>query len=111
LAGTWYGHTRWVALSPAGAVSESVGIGCCRPQFDATYQLSDLRGTPNDATATATVTSFTVHPDFVHPGGPTAPKVGQTGTVTFKQGVLTLPFIGGGIPYCNAQDTSGVCGA
>lgn len=64
----------------------------------------------SNANATGTVTSVEAHPGWYYPGNTSPPKVGQVGTVTFKNGVITSPFTK--TTYCNmTQDVAGACGA
>ena len=105
-AGSWTGHTRSMTVSASGSAHEVVYDGCCTQEIDMTFRLSSPRGTTAArATATATVTAVAL---YALPGP--APKVGQTGTASLVDGVLTAPF--GGNTYCdNAAAARSECGA
>jgi len=106
-AAEWIGHTRQLTITTDGHASEHIDSGCCDPVIDLTFRLSQPRGTPADATATATVTSVTLHN---WPPGEKAPTVGQAGTLKLQHGVITEPL--SGTTYCNlAEQTRGTCGA
>ena len=105
-AGTWIGHTRTLTVSASGSAHETVGDGCCTPEIDMTFRLSNPRGT-GAAHATATVTVTAVALWAVD--GP-QPKIGQRGTVTLVDGVLTESL--GDVTFCDRPAaTRGVCGA
>jgi hypothetical protein len=107
-AGSWTGHSRYATISPAGVGKESVGDGCCSPQIDLTYSLSSPATSGGTETAVITVTAVTVHSgyDLTTP----APKVGDKGTLTVDNGVLTDSLTQ--ITYCDpTQESNGTCGA
>jgi hypothetical protein len=56
-AGRWQGHARGLAITPAGAAKEWVSLGLGDFVIALRFHLSRPKGTPHDATATATVTS------------------------------------------------------
>jgi hypothetical protein len=105
-AGSWTGHTRSLTVSASGTAHEVVYDGCCTQEIDMTFRLSNPRGTSAArATATATVTSVA----FYALAGPAA-KVGQTGTASLVDGVLTVPFSDN--TYCDkAAAARSECGA
>jgi hypothetical protein len=105
-AGTWNGHSRTLTVSASGRAHETVGDGCCTPEIDMTFQLSNPRGTDAaHATATATVTAVTLWAA----SGP-KPKVGDKGTVELVDGELTDSL--GGASFCDREaQARGVCGA
>ena len=87
-AGEWIGHTRQLTITTDGHASEHIDSGCCDPVIDLTFRLSQPRGTPEDATATATVTSVTLHN---WPPEEKAPTVGQTGALKLQHGSSPNP--------------------
>jgi glucose/arabinose dehydrogenase len=109
-AGKWLGHTRTLTIDPSGRALESIYVGCCDHQVDLTLQLSNPQGLPNNATATATVRNVRVYnpKDFTASQPP--PRVGQTGQLTLKSGVITEPLTK--TNYCTpAAGRTGTCGA
>lgn len=107
-AGSWSGHTRSLTISAAGVAVEHVGDGCCDPQFDLTVQLTNPSGTTANATADARVTAVHIYPGF--PASQPRPYVGQRGTFTLRNGILTDNLVG--VFYCDAvQGAKGSCGA
>lgn len=106
-AGEWVGHTRTLAVSPSGRGEEHVNDGCCTTVLDMTFQLSAPRGTGHaHATATATVLTLDLH-GYHDPG---SPRVGQRGTVSIADGVLTDGL--SNITFCDqTQLAQSTCGA
>ncbi len=105
--GQWIGHTRDITIASDGRGTESVGDGCCDQIVDLAFQLSNPQGTPNDATATMTITSVQVH-DWLDPQPP--PRVGQQATLVLNGGVITEPLTD--TNYCDyAAGAQGTCGA
>ncbi|WP_143268732.1 hypothetical protein [Amycolatopsis vastitatis] len=106
-AAEWGGHTRLLAITKDGLATEHIDDGCCTPVIDLTFRLSQPRGTPEYATATATVTSVTL---LNWPTDLKAPTVGQTGTLKLRHGVITEPF--SGTTYCSlTEQVRNTCGA
>ncbi len=105
-AGTWTGHERTLTVSASGSAHETAGFGCCTPEIDMTFRLSNPRGVGSArATATATVTGVALWAA----AGP-KPAIGQTGTVTLVDGVLTDSL--GEADFCDrAAQTRSACGA
>lgn len=105
--GDWIGHTRDLAVTPAGVVTEDISDGCCHRVVTATYQVDAVSGTAADATALVTVTA-------VVPGDepmPTMPTVGEHGTLHLTGGILTSSLTGG-VDYCDQRSApSFACGA
>ncbi|HEX4356582.1 MAG TPA: hypothetical protein VH141_03620 [Pseudonocardia sp.] len=106
-AGEWVGHTRTLTVSPSGRGEEHVNDGCCTTVLDMTLQLSAPRGTGHaHATATATVLTLDLHGNH----DPGSPRVGQRGTVSISDGVLTDEL--SNITYCDPdQLAQSTCGA
>jgi hypothetical protein len=106
-AAEWLGHTRQLTITADGRATEHIDSGCCIPVVDLTFRLSQPRGTADNATVTATVTSVELH-DWT--ADVKAPKIGQTGTVRVHHGVLTEPFTD--TIYCDLTEANrGTCGA
>jgi hypothetical protein len=104
----WTAHTSSLKINASGFVTESVGDGCCDPVIDMTYQLSNPRVRAGIASATARVLSVDVHPGWSSPKAP--PRVGDIGTVTIDNGLLTESF--NGFVFCDStQSQAGKCGA
>lgn len=78
VAGLYYGHTRSLRITSTGVATESIGDGCCDPQIDVTYHLSNLLRSGSSWTASATSTAVHVHPGW--PSDQPAPRPGQVFT-------------------------------
>ncbi|MDT7568431.1 MAG: hypothetical protein QOG76_7055, partial [Pseudonocardiales bacterium] len=106
-AGDWIGHTRSLTISSSGHGEEHVNDGCCTTLLDMTFQLSAPRGSgPAHATATATVLTLDLHGN----NDPNSPRVGQRGTFSISDGVLTDQL--NQVTFCNnTQQVAGTCGA
>ncbi|HEV7204269.1 MAG TPA: hypothetical protein VGN18_06630 [Jatrophihabitans sp.] len=107
--GPWSGHTRQLAVSPAGVVTEAVSDGCCSFQYDLVLQLSNPSGPKADARADAVVLSVNVFPDYPK-SAPKPPNLGDKGSVSVKNGVFTDSFFN--TTFCDDHQSSiGTCGA
>jgi hypothetical protein len=106
-AGDWVGHTRSLTISPSGHGEEHVNDGCCTTLVDMTFQLSAPRGSgPAHTTATAIVLTLDLHGN----NDPHSPRVGQRGTFSISDGVLTDQL--NQVTFCNdTQQIAGTCGA
>jgi hypothetical protein len=106
-AGDWIGHTRSLTISSSGHGEEHVNDGCCTTVLDMTFELSAPRGSgPAHATATATVLTLDLHGN----NAPNSPRVGQRGTFSISDGVLTDQL--NQVTFCNnTQQVAGTCGA
>jgi hypothetical protein len=106
--GDWSGHTRRLTIAPDGTAAVLVDDGCCTRVYTSTMRLSNGRGTVIDGSATATLTQLRVNPGALGHGP--VPKVGDTKTITIRNGVLTDPFFN--VTFCDATvSTPGTCGA
>lgn len=92
-AGTWYGHTRSLRITPMGRAVESIGSGCCHPVIDLRFRLTYR----SRLTATMTVTWVRV-PNRSLLGRRRAPRVGEHGTLRLTNGVIHEPLTG--TTYC-----------
>ena len=115
LVGSFTGHTRTLSVSRTGLVTERVDDGTS-PVIQLTYQLSNPKVTGRKAgaktggttTAQALLKAVKIY-DKSAVGG-TPPQVGDVGTITFKDGIVTPPFLQ--TTYCNAAaNAKGQCGA
>lgn len=96
-AGGWGGHNRGLSITRRGRGVEQVNSGCCCPCFKLVFQLTQPRGTPQFASATATV--IAVHaPRGTYAVRRPLPHVGQRGPIQLRnvQIVDTLT----GANYC-----------
>lgn len=108
-SGTWYGHTRSLTISH-GHARESIGSGCCDPVIDLELELSRPHGRPNGATAIVTVTAVRVRDTRIYTKARPAPRVGQTGTLRLRGGVITESLTR--TNYCDkTAGRAGKCGA
>jgi hypothetical protein len=115
LVGTFTGHTRVLTVSKTGLAVEKVDDGTDRV-IQLTYQLSDPtvtgrktgQKTGGTTTAKAVLTKVKVYDRKAIGGQP--PKVGDTGTITFRNGIVTPPYLQ--TTYCDkATASTGQCGA
>jgi hypothetical protein len=109
LRGPWSGHTRQLAISSGGVVSESVSDGCCDFQYSLTLQLSNPVGTSENARADALVLAVLVFPAYPK-SAPAPPRMGDRGTVKVVDGLFTDSWFG--VQFCDSKQASaGTCGA
>lgn len=107
-AGYWWGHARGLMITRDGRARESIYSGCCDHVVDLTFRLSQLRGTPQLATATAVVTAVHVYDQTGFSPSLPPPRVGQKGTIKLRDHVIDEGLTG--INYCGV-DAPDVCGA
>lgn len=100
-----YGHTRSISFRADGKGRETIDDGCCHLVADLDLRLTDPRKTSYGAAATVTLTRIRHLDRSAFTGRP--PKIGDTGTATLKNGVLTDPVTGA--TYCGLG--VGICGA
>jgi hypothetical protein len=94
-----------MTIGASGTGMESVSDGCCTPQIDLTFHVS---AGASDSNASVVVTAVTIHPDY--PSSAPQPKVGDTGSLTLANGVVTDSLTN--ITYCDAAETAkSTCGA
>ena len=106
--GIWSGHTRSMAINGQGVVSERLNDGCCTLVINLTYQLADPTTQGATSTAKATITAVKVGKRKKVNGR--VPRVGDTGVLTVRNGVVRPPFLK--TNYCNkAAAKKGTCGA
>lgn len=107
LVGSYTGHTRVLTVSSTGLVTERLDDGT-DPVIQLTYQLSAPKVTGGTTTASSVLTKVTVFDRKAISGAP--PKVGNTGTITLRGGIITPPYLQ--TTYCNSSAAAkGQCGA
>jgi hypothetical protein len=105
----YYGHDRGLAITRDGRARESVNSGCCYRVIDLRFQLSQPRGTPRNASVTATVTSVRFVKRSMWPNEIPVPHMGERRTLRFRNGVLTESLTG--TTYCApSRGGDGKCG-
>lgn len=106
----YYGHDRGLGITRDGRAQESVNSGCCYRVIDLRFRLSQPRGTPRNATVTATVTWVRLRERGMWPKTIPVPHVGDRRTLRFRNGVLTESLTG--TTYCApSRGGDGKCGA
>ena len=107
--GRWIGHTRMLKITAAGTGSELVDGGCCQLVYDITFRLTQVSGDRSRARARFIVTSARLGSprffDHAHP----APRVGDSGALRLRDGVVTDLLMGSN--FCDRRaDDAGTCG-
>ncbi|HET7567659.1 MAG TPA: hypothetical protein VFJ91_06685 [Gaiellaceae bacterium] len=108
-AGSWSGHTRALTITADGRGRESIYSGCCHFVLAMRFRLSHAQGTPGRATATATVTRVRVGDRTAFTAASPPPRVGESGTIGLRDGVITESLTG--TTYCSTRAKRWVCGA
>ena len=111
-AGTWQGHGRTLTITQAGNAEERISLGLGHFVIALRFQLSRPRGTPRDATATATVTGVRIGDRSVFTAARPPPRVGESRRIRLRDGVITETLTGAN--YCGptAEDwLDAGCGA
>jgi len=88
--GTWQAHGRTLKITRTGNGQEWVSLGLGHFVIDLRFHLSRPRGTPDDATATATVIAVRLgerSPFFTAARPP--PRVGESRRIRLRDGVIT----------------------
>jgi hypothetical protein len=110
LVGSYTGHTRMLTVSRTGLVTERLDDGT-EPVIQLTYQLASPKvagGKNGSTTASSVLTKVTVFNRKAISGAP--PKVGSTGTLTLRGGIITPPYLQ--TTYCDSTAAAkGQCGA
>jgi hypothetical protein len=109
-AGHWTGHTRTLTITSAGIGKEVIDDGCCDRVMSFHMKLSKIHGTRAAASARVRIVSIPfIHKADFSPQFP-APKIGQTGTLRLRDGVITEPFFK--TTFCSPdKQLTGACGA
>ena len=97
-AGGWQAHARSLNTSRAGDAQESFSLGLSNFVVELRFHLSRPRGTPNDATARATVTAVRIGDRSVFAAVHPPPRVGESFGIRLRNGVITEPLTG--TKYC-----------
>jgi hypothetical protein len=106
--GEWVGHTRELTVAADGTATVSVDDGCCTRVYTSKMVLTNAGGTISDGRATATLTQLQITPGELGHGP--VPKVGDSKTITIRNGILTDPFFD--VTFCDAiQGANAACGA
>jgi hypothetical protein len=103
--GTWQAHGRTLKITRTGNGQEWISLGLGHFVIALRFHLSQPSGTPDDATATATVTAVRVGEGggaFTAARPP--PRVGESRRIRLRNGVITETLTGAN--YCgpNAGD-------
>jgi hypothetical protein len=77
-AGTWQAHARTLKITRTGNGREWISLGLDNFVIDLRFHLSRPRGTPHDATATATVTAVRIGDRSVFSAAHPPPRVGES---------------------------------
>jgi hypothetical protein len=109
-AGGWQGHTRSLVITRNGHAREWLYSGCCYLGIALRFTLSDPAGTPNNATARATVTAVQIgHHDQIFRTAFRKVGVGDSFSIRLREGVISETLTG--IDYCSLKAKHWVCGA
>jgi hypothetical protein len=104
----WAGPRRLLSIDSDGRVTEMVTDEAGAEIIRLSYQLEEPEGTAATASASATITAVTLSKRKLVNGR--VPRVGDTGTVNVRKGVLTPPFLR--TTYCTPAATKrGACGS
>ncbi len=107
LVGGWSGSNRQLSVSEAGVVTEKVRDGSS-VVIQLTYQLDSPLSKDGVTNAKATITAVKVG-NRKQVGG-RVPEVGDAGTISLREGVISPPYLK--TNYCNAKAAKkGACGA
>jgi hypothetical protein len=88
-AGGWMGHGRTLTVTPTGNGREWISLGLGYFVIDLRFKLSQPKGTPDDATATATVTAVRLGKASTFTAARPAPRVGESRRIRLRDGVIT----------------------
>ena len=98
-AGTWQAHGRTLKISRTGDARESISLGLGHFLIALRFRLSQPRGTPDHATARATVTAVRIGEDRgAFTTGRPPPRVGDSRRIRLRYGVITETLTGAN--YC-----------
>jgi hypothetical protein len=87
--GTWQAHARTLKITRTGNGQEWISLGLGHLVIALRFKLSQPRGTPDDATATATVTAVRLGKASTFTAARPAPCVGESRRIHFRDGVIT----------------------
>jgi hypothetical protein len=97
--GTWQGHARTLNITRTGNAEEWISLGLGHFVIALRFHLSRPRGTPHDATATATVTAVRLGNTSAFTAAHRPPRVGESDRIRLRDGVITETLTGAN--YCN----------
>jgi hypothetical protein len=97
-AGGWHAHARSLDITRTGDGHEWFALGLSDFVAELRFRLSRPRGTPHDATATATVTAVRIGDRSVFTAAHPPPRVGESFRIRLRDGVITEPLTGA--TYC-----------
>jgi len=108
LSAVWTGPWRIMGVDQQGRASEHITDDTGARIIDLTYQLEDPETEARVSTAKATLVRVVVKGKLKMVKG-RVPRVGNTGTITLRNGVITSPFLT--TRYCDAPALKrGACG-
>ena len=93
-AGGWQAHARSLIITRTGDAQEWLSLGLNDFVVEMRFHLSRPKGTPHDATATATVTAVRIGDRRVFTAVHPAPHVGESFRIRLRNGVITEPLTG-----------------
>jgi hypothetical protein len=97
-AGGWQAHARSLTITRTGNAKEWLSLGLGHFVIALRFHLSRPRGTPHDATATATVTAARIGERSPFTAGHPPPRVGDSRRIRLRDGVITETLTGA--HYC-----------
>jgi hypothetical protein len=108
-AGGWNGHDRGMSINRWGRGFAQINSGASCPCFGVAFQLSRVRGTTENATATETVVRLYGAKHGYPATPPPLPRIGQRATLRLHNGIIDEVFTGD--DYCGRQAKALACGA
>ena len=97
-AGGWQAHARSLKITRTGNAEEWFTLGLGDFVVELRFRLSRPKGTPHDATATATVAALGIGDRSAFTAAYPAPRVGESFRIRLRDGVITEPLTGAN--YC-----------
>jgi hypothetical protein len=87
----WQAHARSLTITRTGNADEWFTLGLGDFVVELRFRLSRPKGTPRDATATATVTAVRIGDRSAFTAAHPAPRVGEALRIRLRDGVITEP--------------------
>jgi hypothetical protein len=97
-SGSWQAHAHSLKITRTGNADEWFTMGLGDFVVELRFRLSQPKGTPHDATATATVTAVRIGDMSAFTAAHPAPHVGEFFRIRLRDGVITEPLTGAS--YC-----------
>ena len=97
-AGGWQAHGRSLKITRTGNADEWFALGLGHFVVELRFRLTRPKGTPHDATATATVTAVRIGDRSAYTAAHPAPRVNDSFRIRLRDGVITEPLTGAN--YC-----------